>query len=92
MSKYFLRKENVETSNTLIKVFEGNLSSSKLYVYTILIDKHPSFQIVKDYWGKIDNTQEAINEALKYEDLYMEISAGQCYDLLNQNIKKIVFF
>lgn len=92
MSKYFLRKETVETSNTLIKVFEGNLSSSKLYVYNVMIDKHPSFQIVKDYWGKINNTEEAINEALKYEDLYMEISAEQVYDLLNQNLKEMIFF
>lgn len=91
MSKYFIRKETTETSNTFIKVFEGTISSSKLYVFNVMVDKHTSFQIVKDYWGKIDNTEEAISEALKYEDLYMEISSQQAYDLLNKSLMDIIF-
>ena len=92
MSKYFLRNEAEVTPNILIKVFEGAISSSKLYVFNVMVDKRPSFQIVKDYCGKIDNTEQAISEALKYEDLYMEISAEQVYDLLNKNIKEMIFF
>lgn len=91
MSKYYLRKETTETDNTLIKVFEGNLSSSKLYVFNVMVDVHPSLQITKDYWGKINNTDEAIKEALKYEDLYMEISSQQAYDLLNRTLIEMIF-
>lgn len=90
MNKYYLRKEITDSKNTLIKVFEGNLSSSKLYVFNVMVDVRPSLQITKDYWGKIDNTDEAIKEALKYEDLYMEISAQQTYDLLNRTLTEII--
>lgn len=90
MNKYYLRKETTDSKNTLIKVFEGNLSSSKLYVFNVMVDVRPSLQITKDYWGKIDNTDEAIKEALKYEDLYMEISAQQTYDLLNRTLTEII--
>lgn len=94
MSRYFLRtdKENttIKRKETIIKVFEGSLSSKKLYVFNIMVDLRP-FQINKDYLYKIDNTEEAIKEALMYEELYIEISAEQVYDILNNVVKEMIF-
>lgn len=94
MSRYFLRtdKENttIKRKETIIKVFEGSLSSKKLYVFNIMVDLRP-FQINKDYLYKIDNTEEAIKEALMYEEIYTEISAEQVYDILNNVVKEMIF-
>lgn len=88
MSKYFLRKNR--KVNTIIMAFEGRLTADKLYAFLISVDTRPQ-QITKDFCGKIENTEEAINAILDLPEMYIETTQQEVQEILDNAVKKMIF-